>query len=176
MSQTTVVCMNGSFIFELFIFTGMVERCHRTLESVITKVMEWQEDWLKLLNSVLFGMHANTHSSTGFLPIRMLFDKDPIMPFEMADKLQNDRSVQESENSSSHDIDIDESDKIFDIVQALSQEHKEIFQCADHRIHKAQKHQAKGYNNRNSIGTKFEVGMKVLKLDCHSQGCHLEKL
>ena len=68
MSQTTVVCMNGSFNFELFIFIGMVERCHRTLESVITTVMEWQEDWLKLLNSVLFGMHANTHSSTGFFP------------------------------------------------------------------------------------------------------------
>ena len=80
----------------------MVERCHKTLESVITKVME-QQDWLKLLNTVLFGMHANTYSSTGFSPIRMLFDKDHIMLFEMADKLQNDRSVQESENFSSHE-------------------------------------------------------------------------
>ena len=88
--------------------------------------MEQKEDWLKLLNSVLFGMCSNAHSLTGFLPIRMLYNKDPIMPFEMADKLQNDQSVQQSENSSSNEnlsTDIDESDKIFDIIQAKIPNH-----------------------------------------------------
>ena len=61
----------------------MVERCHRTLQSVITKVMQTQEDWSLLLNSVLFAMCSHTHSSTGFSPTRMLYQKDAIMPFEV---------------------------------------------------------------------------------------------
>ena len=138
--------------------------------------MEQQEDWYKLLNSVLFGMCCHTHSSTGFSPMRMLYNKDPIMPFETADKVQNDSSFVESEDSSgneklSSNTCIYESDKIFEIVQAMSKECKEIFQTADQRICKAQKHQAKGYNNRHAVGTKFEIGMKVLKLDCHQLGC-----
>ena len=67
----------------------MVERCHRSLESVIKKVIQKQEDWYPVLNSVLFSMCSQTHSSTGYSPIRMLYNKDPILPFEMADKLEN---------------------------------------------------------------------------------------
>ena len=54
--------------------------------------MEQQEDWCKLLNSVLFGMHCHTHSSKGFSNMRILYNEDPIMPFEMAGKIQNDSS------------------------------------------------------------------------------------
>ena len=105
----------------------------------------------------------------------MLYNKDPIMPFDMADKVQNDSSFVESEDSSgneklSSNTCIDESDKIFEMVQVMSKEHKEIFQTADQRICKAQKHQAKGYNNRHAVGTKFETGMKELKLDCCQAG------
>ena len=64
----------------------MVKRCHRTLQSVVTKVMQTQEYWPVLLNSVLFTMHCHTHSSMGYSPICMLFNKDPIMPFELANK------------------------------------------------------------------------------------------
>ena len=62
---------------------GMVEHCHRTLESVPKKCMEWQEDWYELLNNVLLGMRSQVHSSSGYSPIRMLFNKDPILPFQM---------------------------------------------------------------------------------------------
>ena len=64
----------------------MVKRCHRTLQSVVTKVMQTQEDWPVLINSVLFTMCCHTHSSTGYPPICMLYNKDPIMPFELANK------------------------------------------------------------------------------------------
>ena len=80
----------------------MVKQCHRTLESVITKVMETQEDWPVLLNSVLFSMHCHTHSSTGYFPICLLFSKDPILPFELANKkvstMSGDWSGNDSEN------------------------------------------------------------------------------
>ena len=41
--------MNFFFEFSKFYFkfTGLVERCHRTLQSVIVKVMEQQGDWYK---------------------------------------------------------------------------------------------------------------------------------
>ena len=64
----------------------MIKWCHRTLESVVKKVMEKQEDWYEILNSVLLGMRSQVHSSTGYSPIRMLFNKDPIMPFQLAGK------------------------------------------------------------------------------------------
>ena len=57
------------FNYVIFTSTGMVERCHRTLESVMKKVIERQEDLSVMLNSVLFTMHCYTHSSTGFSPI-----------------------------------------------------------------------------------------------------------
>ena len=46
----------------------MVKRCHRTSQSVITKMMQTQEDWSMLLNLVLFKICSHTHSSTGFSP------------------------------------------------------------------------------------------------------------
>ena len=67
----------------------MVERCHRTIEDVVRKVMTDQTDWVKMLNSVLFSIRCQTHSSTGFSPMRMLFNKDPILPFQHADKTEN---------------------------------------------------------------------------------------
>ena len=51
----------------LFIPIGMVERCHRTID-VIRKVMTDQTDWLPTLNSVLFSIQCQVHSSTGFSP------------------------------------------------------------------------------------------------------------
>ena len=49
------------------------------------------------------------------------------------------------------------------MVQAIENEHKDIFANAGQQILKAQKHQAKCYNRRHATGTSFEVGMLVLK-------------
>ena len=65
----------------------MVDRCHRTMEDVIRKVMTEQTDWLPTLNSVLFSICCQVHSSTGFSPFHMLYDKDPILPFQVLDKM-----------------------------------------------------------------------------------------
>ena len=71
----------------LKLISGMVERCHRTIEDVIRKVMTEQTDWLPMLNSVLFSIRCQVHSSTGFSPFCMLYDKDPILPFQVLDKV-----------------------------------------------------------------------------------------
>ena len=65
----------------------MVERCHRTIEDIMRKVMTDQTDWLPKLNSVLFSIQCQVHSSTGFSTFQMLYDKDPIIPFQVVDKI-----------------------------------------------------------------------------------------
>ena len=49
--------------------------------------MENDNDWYNVLDSVLFTCHITTHSSTGVSPYRMVYNKDPILPFEYKDKL-----------------------------------------------------------------------------------------
>ena len=126
--------------------------------------MESQQDWYSLLNSVLFTMHSHILSSTGYLLIKMLFKKDHILPFEMADKQNNSPDFTElcSDNDSHNHNDkvMTENDcnvinNVFKMVEETEKHKKEI--------QKAQKHQAKGYNNRHASGSTFEVGMKVLR-------------
>ena len=153
----------------------MVERCHRTLQSVITKVMQTQEDWSLLLNSVLFAIRSHTHSSTGFSPIHMLYQKDAIMPFEVehqnvngcGDSLVNDTEIEGEDQDQNDPVDEgsckSDVDEVVLMVEAIEKECKEIFTNAGKQILKVQKHQAECYNRRHSIGTSFEVGMLVLK-------------
>ena len=123
----------------------MVEQCHRTLESVITKVMETQEDWPVLLNSILFSMHCHTHSSTRYSPICLLFSKDPIWPFELVNKKVstmswdlpgndsendhefNDHGVDpddpaDNNNDSTKGVTMNKVDEVFQMVQKIEKE------------------------------------------------------
>ena len=59
---------------------------YRTIEDVIKMVMTEQTDWLPTLNLVLFSIWFQVHSSTGYSLFHMLYDKDPILPFKLADK------------------------------------------------------------------------------------------
>ena len=79
---------NGLNEYDYQMFTGMVERCHCTIESVMKKVTQRQEDLCLMLESVLFGMRSQVHASTGFTPLCMLYIKYPVMPFQAADKLK----------------------------------------------------------------------------------------
>ena len=49
--------------------------------------MESDQDWYFVLDSVLSACRIATHCSTGVSPYRMVFNKDPILPFEYKDKL-----------------------------------------------------------------------------------------
>lgn len=64
----------------------MVERCNCTIEDIIKKLMQSQSDLCPALPSVLFAIRTSQHASTGFTPFCMLYNYDPILPFEYADK------------------------------------------------------------------------------------------
>ena len=133
----------------------MVECCHRTIEDIIRKVMTEQTDWLPMLNSVLFSIRCQTHSSTGFSPFRMLYNKDPILPFQYADRLEN--TVEQNENT------CPETDPVTEMISKLEAQRSVVFEKASKKIVKAQEIYSKSYNRKHGVGVKFVVGDKVLK-------------
>ena len=136
----------------------MVEHCNRSIEECIKKFMVSQQDWEPMLPSVLFALWISKHSSTGMSPYRVLYQRDPVLPFQFMDQLKNGGL-----DSASDCLNLPESDDpVCDMVVKLEQIHKNVFSQTSENIKKAQKHQAKCYNARHS-GTLFKVGEKVLK-------------
>ena len=158
--------------------SGMVERCHQTMESVIKKCMDRQEDWYDMLNSVLLGMRSQVHSSTGYSPIRMLYNKDPLLPFQLPQKPKTYQNCSDSDNDECSNVTnygtIFSTEDIVNVVNAIEEQRCTIFEKSQRNIKKAQQHQAKGYNNHQTQGTPFDVGQKVIKWN-FSKG-HLEKM
>ena len=87
-------------------------------------------------------------------PYRVLYQRDPVLPFQFMDWLNN---------SGVDCLNLPESnDPVTDLVERLEQIHRNVFIQASQNIKKAQKHQAKCYNVRHT-GTPYKVGEKVLK-------------
>ena len=106
----------------------------------------------------------------------MLYNFDPVLPFEYADKLNNglvsddelddDKTTAECECSGTTQC-----DPLLSKIQFMEDQCKGIFDKASESIKKAQKHQAKGYNNRQNKGKPFEIGDKCLKCNLKDQSC-----
>ena len=91
-------------------------------------------------------------------PYRVLYQRDPVLPFQFMDRLKNCGL-----DSASDCLNLPESDEpVHDSVEKLEQIHKNVFSQTSENIKKAQKHQAQCYNARH-LGTPFKVGEKVLK-------------
>ena len=124
--------------------------------------MSSQLDWCPMLPSVLFALRTAQYSSTGFSHFCLLYNYDPILPFEYADKLRNGilSDVDSDDDSVSPDGEgsgTTESDPLLSKIQYLEDQYKGIFDKASQSIKKAEKHQAKGYNNRQNKGKPFEI-------------------
>jgi len=63
---------------------GVVERFHRTLNSMLGKVVsESQRDWEERLPLVMAAYRASPHSSTGFSPNRLFLGRENLMPLDL---------------------------------------------------------------------------------------------
>ena len=92
----------------------------------------------------------------------------PILPFEYADKykhgiISNDDADCKSDGDLDYVNGTTRSDPLLTKIQNMEDQCKEIFDKASKSIKKAQKHQAKGYNNRQTKCKPFEVGKTCLK-------------
>ena len=136
--------------------------------------MEENTDWLGMLPSVLFACRTTKNMSTGITPFRMVFNTDPVLPFEFKDKVDNDLC---SDSDISSDLDVGDTDDLFARVQSLESQRSQMFGKAKTNINKAQKHYAKNYNRRHQ-GEPFPIGCKVLKKNMrdHSRKQKLRKL
>ena len=91
-------------------------------------------------------------------PYRVLYQRDPVLPFQFMDWLKNGGL-----DSDSNCLNLPKSDDpVCDLVEKLEQICKNVFTQTSQNIKKAQKHQRKCYNARHS-GTPFKVGEKILK-------------
>jgi len=73
---------------------GVVERFHRTLNSMLGKVVcESQRDWEDKLPFVLAAYRASPHSSTGFSPNRLFLGRETRMPIDLVMGLQEEDKV-----------------------------------------------------------------------------------
>ena len=74
---------------------GVVERFHRTLNSMLGKVVdESQRDWDDRLPAVLAAYRASPHESTGFSPNRLFWGREVRMPLDvMLDLPEGERDL-----------------------------------------------------------------------------------
>ena len=134
-------CHEILLILYLFdIFLGMVERCNHTIEDIIKKSMQSQSDWCPALPLVLYAIITSQHASTGFTPFCMLYNYDPILPFEYADELEHGIL---SDGKSDGDLGFDgevsgttRSDLLLTKIQNMEDQWKNIFNKASKSIKK----------------------------------------
>ena len=132
-----------------------------------------------MLDSVLFAIHISKHSSIGTSPYRMLYNKDPILPFEYAD--QNDNLIHEHENGTTTGMNESDTSTIDSqaspitiLIDKMETQRAQLFDKAKIKIQKSQQHQAKWYNLRNGAGEPFEIGTKVLCKNMKQLGCKVK--
>ena len=63
---------------------GQVERFNRTLEAMLSKVVEeHQKDWDCHLQKVLFAFRTAVHESTGYTPLFVMSGRSPNLPIDV---------------------------------------------------------------------------------------------
>ena len=121
-----------------------------------------------MLPSVLFALRVSRHSSTGLSLYGVLYQSDPILPFQYMDRFNNG-GLDSANDCLNIPNNGDSDDPVCDLVDKPEKIRKNTFVQASDNIKKAQKHQAKNYNARHK-GTPFKVGEKVLKKNMHDAG------
>ena len=63
---------------------GCIERFHRTLNSMLGKVIETnQRNWDECLPAVMAAYRAAKHDSTGYTPNKLVFNRENRMPIDI---------------------------------------------------------------------------------------------
>ena len=117
------------------ILTGLVERSNRTVEDCIKKIIVSQEDWGPMLSSVLFALRVSRHSLTGLFPYRVLYQRDPILPFQYIDRVNNG-DLDSANDCLNIPNNGDNDDPLCDLVDKLEKIQKNTFVQASNNIKK----------------------------------------
>ena len=104
-----------------------------------------------MLNSVLLAVRCQIHLSTGYSPITMMFNKDPILIFIQADETEQGSDTSNKDNSF-----YGNTDEIMSHIDQIEANRQKIFNLANTNIKNAQVKQCKSYNKRHATGISSE--------------------
>ena len=122
---------------------GVVERFHRTLNSMLGKVVsESQRDWDERLPLVLAAYRATPHESTGMTPNKLFLGHEVRMPIDLVMGLP----AESDENTSPHDY-----------LIKLHQSATEAYQLARKHLRASAERRKRHYDVRVRSET-FKVG------------------
>ena len=99
----------------------MLERMNRSTDDIMKKLLENKGDWEDMLPLVLFLVGASRHSCTGISPFRLMFQHDPVHPFEFMDRLKHDGD--ETVNASVSEF---RADEMFEKMERLRIEYSSV--------------------------------------------------
>ena len=116
--------------------------------------MKNQEDWDEHLDSVLFSIRVHKHSSTGMTPFRMLYNRDPILPFQFKDRLEQDLNAKPTDCI---EMGTNNRNSVEEMVFQLERGLDSMYAKAAKNIKKAQKVQERNYNKRHEVQVKNPI-------------------
>jgi len=123
---------------------GAVERFHRTLNSMLGKVVsESQRDWDEQLPLVLAAYRGTVHSSTGFSPNRLFLGREVRMPIDLVMGISPEPQI--------------DTHNFADYVTGLQNQASRSFELARRRLGAAAERRKATYDVR-AKGTSFNVG------------------
>ena len=79
---------------------GLVEHQNRTTEDCNRKCTDKSQKWLQLLDGILFSVCIAKHCSTKFSPFQIMYNKDPVIPFQLADNQRDGNPVHQASQRS----------------------------------------------------------------------------
>ncbi len=140
---------------------GLVERCNRTIQTALLKVLGEQHDmWPAALHGVVFAFNTAKHKSTGFSPFYVVHGWHARTVTDLiAEGKTEDITEAEEEEATEMKIDIEMEEIAGHVVQL--QKNGEKFEEIEAANKNAQSRQ-KNYNKRHAEKKVFSAGDKVL--------------
>ena len=139
---------------------GMVERCNRTLESLLKLYVNLDQDnWDTLLPVCAMAYNASVHSSTGYSPFFLMFGRNMRLPLELVlpppDEAESTKSNEDDVHSFVHNM-----ARTFEHVFALNRKHLQAALDNQKRAYEKRKNEYKYkpgdgvwlYNPRRKVG------------------------
>ena len=126
---------------------GMVERFHRTLNSMLAKVIRSdQRDWDEKLPAVLMAYRASVHESTKMSPNRLVLGRELRLPVDL---------VYPAPPDSIENVDVE------DYVRNFQENSLAAFEAARASLNAAAKIRKQYYDCRTKHAPNFRIGDRV---------------
>ncbi len=131
------------------------------LEEMLMCLLDDKKNWLECLPGALWSMRTHKHSSTGFSPFELLYNRKPRHPWEV---------VLEQQDGRCGDKEMDENPFMMEEThQMMIEIAEEVREKAHQKIKKAQRTQ-KYYHDMRVNPKTFNVGDKVWKENRRERG------